>query len=132
MDFSKEKLVLDEKEATDLMDIFRITGLMVDWGIDSGVVKEPTEEQKRLAYQLKATIRDSYDKKEQTVTLLAEHFPSIREIAEIALANSQKVISGLCTPNIADQYKSDLRPDAYRALALTAEISELIHTRHCA
>jgi hypothetical protein len=62
-----------------------------------------------------------------TITIVEpHHFSSVSKIAELALKNSQKVVSGLCTPNICDGYRSEWRPAAYRILAMTAEISETI------
>jgi len=126
MEFTKQGLHLTEQEAKDLAEVFGITASIYDWGPMSGVVKEPSIEEKSEARDLRKMIWGIEPTKsdENYKTVNTEHFPTITKIAEIALANSQKIISGLCTPDVCTGYRSDWRPVAYRILAMTAEVSE--------
>jgi hypothetical protein len=134
MDFTNKGLELSRKEASDLAEVFSITASLSDWGPLSGVRREPTQDERTEARGLVWQTMPNWNTEsrnpnmvdEDTLLLDKETFPVIRRVAELALENSQKVVSGLCTPNVCDGYRSEWRPAAYRILAMTAQISETI------
>ncbi len=134
MEFTEHGLELTRQEARDVAEVFSITASLNNWGPLSGVVHEPTTEERTeargLVWQAAPTLGPDFANpnmlEEDRFILGAEHFPTVKRIAELALDNSQKIISGLCTPNVCDGYRSEWRPAAYHILAMTAEISEKI------
>ncbi len=134
MDFTDKGLELTRQEARNLAEVFSTTASLNDWGPLSGVRREPTQDERTeargLVWQTVPTWNDESRNPnmvdENTLLLDEKKFPAIRRVAELALENSQKVVSGLCTPNVCDGYRSEWRPAAYRILAMTAEISETI------
>lgn len=129
MEFTDQGLQLTRQEASDLAEVFSITAHLHDWGPQSQVIREPSTEEQDTARELSNLITPlSFEDMEvdNVVILEPHHFPRISKIAELALANSQKVVAGLCTPNVCNGYRSEWRPVAYRILAMTAEISESI------
>lgn len=132
MDFTDNGLVLTRQEAKDLAEVFSITAGLYDWGSRSEVVREPSDEERNEARELSRRLTPMFidDAIFETVTIIEPHnFTSVTKIAELALKNSQKVVSGLCTPNVCDGYRSEWRPAAYRILAMTAEVSETLKLR---
>lgn len=134
MEFTDKGLELTIQETRDLAKVFGITASLNNWGPLSGVVHEPTQEERAEARGLVWQTAPTWNKEhmnpnmadEDRLVLGTEHFQSVSKIAELALKNYQKVISGLCTPNVCEGYRSEWRPAAYRILAMTAEISEMI------
>ncbi len=133
MEFEGNNVILSRQEARNLSEVFGITAQLRNWGPLSQVVKEPTEEEREKARSLSRLITPIdtiWDMEVDDVVVLEPPLqPGIAKIAELALANSQKVVSGLCTPNVCDGYRREWRPAAYRILAMVAEVSEVIQQR---
>ncbi len=134
MEFTDKGLQLTTPEARNLAEVFDITAQLNDWGLMSGVTRQPSQEERSearaLAWQTTPisgpVLANPNITSEGDMVLSPEYFPVVRKIAELALENSQKVIAGLCTPNVCDGYRSEWRPAAHMIMAMTAEISEKI------
>jgi hypothetical protein len=93
-------------------------------------LREPTQEERDAADALFTEISVKYTtsyRTNGTVTLSANRFQDVHDVAEAALENTQAVMNDLCTPSIPDGFYFEWRASSLRALAVAAEARDLVY-----
>lgn len=116
---------LTQDEADELASVAMATA-QLGVGQNRHVTFDPTQEERDEAYALRDHLVDNSPLDGSDLVLTADRFPTVRKVAETALQNVGPVMLGLSTSSISGDFHPEHRGTALRALALTADLSELV------